>query len=61
MKEPLENADLKEDLNIETNGKLHVIFGGTKVVQHTPPSKTSGGLKGEYTLVFSHLPSNSKF
>nr|XP_018900940.1 PREDICTED: manganese-transporting ATPase 13A1 [Bemisia tabaci] len=45
MKEPLENADLKEDLNIETNGKLHVIFGGTKVVQHTPPSKTSGGLK----------------
>nr|CAG4646019.1 EOG090X00J5 [Macrothrix elegans] len=48
MKEPLEN--LSEDimnisLDIEDEGKLHVLFGGTRIVQHTSPVKIPGQLK----------------
>lgn len=40
MKESLENTDdLSRELDPEADGKLFVLFGGTKVVQHTPPSK----------------------
>ncbi|XP_059616454.1 endoplasmic reticulum transmembrane helix translocase isoform X2 [Phlebotomus argentipes] len=40
MKESLENTgDLSKELDPEGDGKLFVLFGGTKVVQHTPPSK----------------------
>ncbi|XP_015591738.1 manganese-transporting ATPase 13A1 [Cephus cinctus] len=48
MKEPLEDIDWrKEDkeLDIEGDDKLCILFGGTKVVQHTPPSKNSSGLR----------------
>jgi len=35
-----------EIFDLEQHGKLHVLSGGTKVVQHSPPLKTSAGLKG---------------
>lgn len=46
LQEPIENLDGGKILDVHTDNKLHMIFGGTKVVQHTPPPKTSGGLKG---------------
>lgn len=46
MKEPIEGIDGHRQLEIEGDDKLHVLFGGTKVVQHTSPSKSVPGLKG---------------
>lgn len=42
----MENLEPSHFLNLEQDGKLHVLFGGTKVVQHTPPSKSGPGMKG---------------
>lgn len=40
IKESLETVDdLSKELDPEGDGKLFVLFGGTKIVQHTPPSK----------------------
>jgi manganese-transporting P-type ATPase len=40
MKDSLENVDdLKRELDTEGEGKLFMLFGGTKVVQHTSPTK----------------------
>ncbi|XP_061396165.1 endoplasmic reticulum transmembrane helix translocase [Musca vetustissima] len=40
MKESLESLDnLNIELDVEGDGKLFVLFGGTKVVQHTAPTK----------------------
>ena len=43
MKESLETGEYDPDkiVDIEADGKLHVLFGGTKIVQHTQGSKTS--------------------
>lgn len=46
MKEPIEDLDESRIINIEEDDKLHVLYGGTKVVQHSPPSKNSAGLRG---------------
>ncbi|KAI5635407.1 e1-E2 ATPase domain-containing protein [Phthorimaea operculella] len=47
MKEPLENEkNLQQNLDPEGESKLHMLFGGTKIVQHSSPSKsTAAGLK----------------
>ncbi|XP_055917032.1 endoplasmic reticulum transmembrane helix translocase [Eupeodes corollae] len=40
MKESLEAVqDLNRELDPEGEGKLFTLFGGTKIVQHTPPTK----------------------
>ena len=48
MKEPLENGSKQEDewLMEESEGKLHMLYGGTKVMaQQSTPSKTAPGLR----------------
>ena len=47
MKEPVENIEQSRYLNIDNDGKLHMLFGGTKVVQHTSPTKKVDGLRGQ--------------
>ena len=44
--EPIEDCKGDDYFEMETQGKLHVLFSGTKVVNHTPVPKTSPGLKG---------------
>lgn len=45
MKEAIENFDTNRILDPDSDGKLHVLFGGTKVVQHTAPNKATTGLR----------------
>lgn len=48
MKEPVESlADPNRIIDAELDGKLHILFGGTKVVQHTSPSKSVTGLRAQ--------------
>ena len=44
MKEPLDPSQ-EEALDLQRDLKLHVISGGTRVVQHTPPDKNSAGMR----------------
>lgn len=45
MKEPIESSPGNEVLNMSDHRKLHMLNGGTKVVNHTPPAKTTAGMK----------------
>nr|NVI71708.1 putative cation-transporting ATPase 13A1 [Cucujiformia] len=43
--EPIEHFVPDRILDPETDGKLHVLFGGTKIVQHGAPPKATAGLR----------------
>lgn len=45
MKENIEDVDKRRDFEFNSDGRLHVIYGGTKIVQHTSPGKTDPGMK----------------
>lgn len=45
MKEAIETCEVWRNLDPENDGKLHILFGGTKVVQHTTPSRTGTGIR----------------
>jgi cation-transporting ATPase 13A1 len=45
MKEPVESLPAGDVLDLDRDKKLHVIFGGTKVVQHTAVPKGSEGIR----------------
>ncbi|CAF0703841.1 unnamed protein product [Brachionus calyciflorus] len=48
IKEPVESRnDLKDMFDIDNDGKLHVLCGGTVIVQHTPPPKNDSGLRAQ--------------
>lgn len=51
LQEPVEDLDPERILDLQTDSRLHVISGGTKVVQHSPPLKASAGLKRK---LFTH-------
>ena len=52
-KEPIETLAPREKdspLDLEVHGKQHVLYSGTRIVQHTPPKKP---LPGEKAAPFS--------
>lgn len=46
MKEPLDPATPTEVLDLVRDARLHIISGGTSIVQNNPPEKSTKGLRG---------------
>uniref|UniRef100_A0A0K2ULY2 ATPase type 13A1 [Nasonia vitripennis] n=1 Tax=Lepeophtheirus salmonis TaxID=72036 RepID=A0A0K2ULY2_LEPSM len=56
LKEPLENVtEIDREFEFEADGKLHVLFGGTKMIQHTPPVKNNSGLRANESGVVAYV------
>nr|MBE5724976.1 putative cation-transporting ATPase 13A1 [Cucujiformia] len=47
MKEAIEFFDQEKILDPDNDNKLHMLFGGTRTVQHTPPLKGTSGLRAQ--------------
>uniref|UniRef100_A0AC34FDM7 Manganese-transporting ATPase 13A1 n=1 Tax=Panagrolaimus sp. ES5 TaxID=591445 RepID=A0AC34FDM7_9BILA len=45
MKENIEDAENDRYFEFSNDSRLHVIFGGTKIVQNTPVTKADGGMR----------------
>ncbi|XP_054157015.1 endoplasmic reticulum transmembrane helix translocase-like [Oppia nitens] len=45
MKEPIESITENRNFDIDSDGRLHMLYGGTKVLQHTAPVKLATGLR----------------
>ena len=58
FQEAIETLDPGKEFDMELDGKLHVLYGGTKVVQHSPPSKTGPGLKGRSLILLTPIECN---
>ena len=57
--EPIEALSGDDILDLDQHSKLHVLSGGTKVVQHSPPQKMSTGLKGTVNEWIDLLTNNT--
>lgn len=55
MKEPIETVTEKRNFDIDNDGKLHLLYGGTKILQHTPPAKNSTAIRGNAEKQFNSL------
>jgi cation-transporting ATPase 13A1 len=53
IKESMEFVSPDKTFDIDVDGRLHVVYGGTKIVQHCPPT-TAGGLRGETVFTTSY-------
>ena len=47
-----QNSQNSRLLDLTTDSKLHVLYGGTKIVQHTSPIKTTIALRGMDSRLF---------
>uniref|UniRef100_A0A915N7J8 Homeobox domain-containing protein n=1 Tax=Meloidogyne javanica TaxID=6303 RepID=A0A915N7J8_MELJA len=45
MKESIEELERERIFDSNIDSRLHVLFGGTKILQHTPPAKNEAGTK----------------
>uniref|UniRef100_A0A914MMX0 Cation-transporting ATPase n=1 Tax=Meloidogyne incognita TaxID=6306 RepID=A0A914MMX0_MELIC len=45
MKESIEELERERIFDSDIDSRLHVLFGGTKILQHTPPAKNEAGTK----------------
>lgn len=46
IKESIESRNNSSDMfDFQSDGKLHVLYGGTTVVQHSPPAKNDSGMR----------------